>query len=230
MNFKQTFKIFSCIIMLTAVILKAQFQPAMLNQPMNNFTLPTTDGKTVSLSDFKGKNVLVVFPRVFAAEGRWCSICNYQYAELLSLAKKAREKYNLEILYVISFPEKTIHNWIDAFPDQMNYIEQMKTPKDNTEQSIRRATFAKNFFVNKHEFKKGEVPTPFPILIDSARTVSKSLGIFTTEWNGSKVEQDIPSVYLLDKNGILKFKYISQTTVDRPKNDYLLEVFDWLLK
>jgi hypothetical protein len=148
----------------------------------------------------------------------------------MALAKKAKDKYNLEILYVISFSEKIIHNWIDALPDQMVAIEQMKTPKDNTEQSKRRAEFANSFFVNKYEFKKGEVPTPFPILIDSARAVSKTLGIFTTEWNGSKVEQDIPSVYLLDTNGILKFKYVSQTTADRPKNDYLLQVFDLFLK
>lgn len=226
----QTIKYLAVILLVTSLSLTAQMQPALLNQPMNNFTLPTLDGKTVSLSDFKGKNVLVVFPRVFAAEGRWCSICNYQYAKLMALARKAKEKYTLEFLYVISFSEKTIHNWIDALPDQMTYIEQMKTPKDDTEQSKRRADFAKNFFINKYEFTKGEVPTPFPILIDSARTVSKSLGIFTTEWNGSKVEQDIPSVYLLDKNGILKFKYISQTTVDRPKNDYMLEVFDKFLR
>lgn len=226
----QTIKYIAVIVLTTTMSLIAQIQPAMLNQPMNNFTLPTYDGKTVSLSDFKGKNVLVVFPRVFAAEGRWCSICNYQYAELMALAKKAKDKYNLEFLYVISFSEKTIHNWIDALPDQMVAIEQMKTPKDDSEQSNRRATFAKNFFVNKYEFTKGGVPTPFPILIDSARTVSKSLGIFTAEWNGSKVEQDIPSLYLLDKNGILKFKYVSQTTTDRPKNDYLLQVFDSFLK
>jgi len=226
----RTKQIFAALILITTASLNAQMQPAMLNQPMNNFTLPTYDGKTISLSDYKGKNVLVVFPRIFAAEGRWCSICNYQYAEMLDLAKKAKEKYNLEILYVIPFSEKTTQNWIDAFPDQMVYIEQMKTPKDNTEQSKRRSEFAKNYFLNKHEFKKGEVPTPFPILIDSARTVSKSLGLFTTEWNGSKVEQNIPTVYLLDKNGILKFKYVSQTTADRPKNDYLIDVFDKFLK
>ena len=230
MQYLQEIKYIAVIMLLTTLSSIAQIQPAMLNQPMNNFTLPTYDGKIVSLSDFKGKNVLVVFPRVFAAEGRWCSICNYQYAELMALAKKAKEKYNLELLYVISFSEKTIHNWIDALPDQMAAIEQMKISKDTTEQSNRRAAFAKNFFVNKYEFTKDEVPTPFPILIDSARTVSKSLGIFTTEWNGSKVEQDIPSLYLLDKNGILKFKYVSQTTADRPKNDYLLQVFDSFLK
>ncbi|PKL84340.1 MAG: hypothetical protein CVV24_00590 [Ignavibacteriae bacterium HGW-Ignavibacteriae-3] len=230
MKNKIALNFFGVLMLMAMISLTIQAQPAMLNQPMKNFTLPTTDGKTVSLTDFKGKNVLVVFPRVFAAEGRYCSICNYQYAELLSLAQKAKAKYNLEILYVVSFPEKTINNWIDAFPDQMASIEQMKNPKEITEQSTRRADFAKNFFVNKYEFTKGDVPTPFPILIDSARTVSKSLGIFMTEWGGSKVEQDIPSVFLLNKDGILKFKYVSQSTVDRPNNDYLTMVFESFLK
>lgn len=207
----------------------AQIQPAMLDRPMNNFTMPTYDGKTVSLSDYKGKNVLIVFPRGYAAENRWCSICNYQYAQMLDLDKKIKGKTDLQILYVFPYSEEKTHEWIDAFPDQMALIESMKNPKDNSEQSMRRAAFAKNYFTEKYEFKKGEVPTPFPILIDSARTVSKSLGLFMTEWGGSKVDQNIPAVFLLDKNGVLKFKYVGQSTADRPSVNYLLTVIEKLL-
>jgi peroxiredoxin len=201
----------------------------MLDRPMTNFTMPTYDGKTVSLSDFKGKNVLIVFPRGYAAENRWCSICNYQYAQMLDLDKKIKGKADLQILYVFPYSEEKTHEWFDAFPDQMAGIEAMKTPKDQSEQSLRRAAFAKNYFTEKYEFKKGEVPTPFPILIDSARTVSKSLGLFMTEWGGSKVDQNIPAVFLLDKNGVLKFKYIGQSTADRPGVDYLIKVLEKLL-
>ncbi len=190
----------------------AQIQPAMLDRVMNNFTMPTYDGNTVSLSDFKGKNVLIVFPRGYAAENRWCSICNYQYAQMLELFNKAKEKFDLQILYIFPYSEEKTHEWFDAFPDQMALIESMKNPKDESEQSKRRAAFAKSYFTEKYEFKKGEVPAPFPILIDSARTVSKSLGLFMTEWGGSKVDQNIPAVYLLDKNGVLKFKYVGRPT------------------
>lgn len=207
----------------------AQIQPAMLDRAMTNFTMPTYDGKTVSLSDFKGKNVLIVFPRGYAAENRWCSICNYQYAQMLDLDKRIKGKADLQILYVFPYSEEKAHEWIDAFPDQMAGIEAMKTPKDQSEQSLRRAAFAKNYFTEKYEFKKGEVPTPFPILIDSARTVSKTLGLFMTEWGGSKVDQNIPAVFLLDKNGVLKFKYVGQSTADRPGVDYLLKVIEKLL-
>lgn len=217
------------LFILTCTSIAAQVQPAMLERPMNNFTMPTYDGKTVSLSDFKGKNVLLVFPRGYAAENRWCSICNYQYAQMLDLDKKIKGNVDLQILYIFPYSEEKTHEWFDAFPDQMTAIEKMKTPQDQSEQSLRRATFAKNYFTEKYEFKKGEVPTPFPILIDSARTVSKSLGLFMTEWGGSKVDQNIPAVFLLDKNGVLKFKYIGQSTADRPSVNYLLSVIEKLL-
>jgi peroxiredoxin len=191
--------------------------------------MPTYDGKMVSLSDYKGKNVLIVFPRGYAAENRWCSICNYQYAQMLELFNKAKEKFDLQILYIFPYSEERTHEWFDAFPDQMALIESMKNPKDESEQSKRRAAFAKSYFTEKYEFKKGEVPAPFPILIDSARTVSKSLGLFMTEWGGSKVDQNIPAVYLLDKNGVLKFKYVGQSTADRPGVNYLLNVIEKLL-
>jgi hypothetical protein len=49
--------------------------------------------------------------------------------------------------------------------------------------------------------KKGEVPTPFPILIDADRKLSKGLGLFMTKWGGDKVDQNIPSVYIVDAEG-----------------------------
>jgi peroxiredoxin len=217
------------LLLLGASIITAQAQPATLEKPMPNFTMPTFDGKTVSLSDFNGKNVLIVFPRGYAAEGRWCSICNYQYAQMLDLERRIKGKFDLQILYVFPYSEEKSHEWIDAFPEQMNLIEDMKNPKDDSERNKRRAEFAKNYFTEKYEFKKGEVPTPFPILIDSARTVSKSLGLFMTEWGGSKVDQNIPAVYLLDKNGVLKFKYVGQSTTDRPGINYLLKVMESML-
>lgn len=207
----------------------AQTTPALLERPMANFTMPTYNGKTVSISDFRGKNVLIVFPRGYAAEGRWCSICNYQYAQMLDLERKTKGKYDLQILYVFPYSEEKSHEWIDAFPEQMALIENMKNPKETDERSVRRAEFAKNYFTEKYEFKKGEVPTPFPILIDSARTISKSLGLFMTEWGGSKVDQNIPAVFLLDKNGVLKFKYVGQSTTDRPGINYLIKVMESML-
>lgn len=204
-------------------------QPAMLEKQMADFTMPSIDGKNVSLSDYKGKNVLLVFPRGYAAEGRWCSICNYQYAQLLELEKRTKGKFDLQILYIFPYSEETTQKWIDSFPEQLALIEDMKNPKDESDASKRRAEFARSYFTEKYEFKKGEVPTPFPILIDSSRAVSKSLRLFMSEWGGSKVDQNIPAVFLIDKNGILKFKYVGQSTTDRPGVNYLIKVMESLL-
>jgi alkyl hydroperoxide reductase subunit AhpC len=77
-------------------------------------------------------------------------------------------------------------------------------------------------------YEKGKVPTPFPILIDAERTVTKGLGIFTMEWSGRKIEQNIPTVLILDKNGTVQFKYMSQNTIDRPSAKYLRKFLETL--
>jgi len=43
---------------------------------MLDFTLPAYQGGTVTLSALKGKNVMIIFPRGYAAENYWCTICN----------------------------------------------------------------------------------------------------------------------------------------------------------
>jgi alkyl hydroperoxide reductase subunit AhpC len=67
---------------------------------------------------------------------------------------------------------------------------------------------------------------PFPVLIDGERELSMKLGLFTTFWDRSYVEQNISSIFILDKTGIVKFKYVSQSTVDRPKPEYLFKIIE----
>jgi peroxiredoxin len=43
---------------------------------MPDFTLPAYQGGTVTLSALKGKNVMIIFPRGYAAENHWCTIRN----------------------------------------------------------------------------------------------------------------------------------------------------------
>ncbi len=62
--------------------------------------------------------------------------------------------------------------------------------------------------------------------MDDGAAISTGLGLFTTEWGGSKVEQSVPTVFIVDKNGILQFKYFSQNTFDGPGPDYVLRVLD----
>jgi peroxiredoxin len=211
-----------------------QVKPVLLGEEMPDFTLPAYQGGEVTLSKLKGKNVMIVFPRGFAAEGRWCTICNYKYGELVDLEKTEhlRQKYNLEILYVFPYGKDTVKQWVDVLPEQMDKIKTWKNPPEPEkldEKGKARLDMVRKRFPKDLSFEKGNVPVPFPILIDEGRKLTKGLGLFTTDWSGSKAEQLIPSVFVLDKDGVLQFKYIGQNTWDRPSWEYMekvLEIFN----
>jgi len=209
---------------------ETEIRPVTVGQPMVNITLPTYQGENMSLSSLKGKNVLLIFPRGLAGEARWCHIDNYRYAELMEIEKiqEIRKKHNVEILYVLPYNREVVKEWVDSNPEQLEHIENWKTADAEKldERGKRRRDFARKAFPKSFILKKGEVPTPFPILIDADKSVSKGLGIFSTDWHGSQVDQCISSVFIVDKEGILQFKYIGQSTFDRPSFEYLLKTLE----
>ena len=210
---------------------EARPTPAIVGQPMPDFTLPVYQGGKLTLSSLRGKNVLILFPRGYAAENYWCTICNYRYVELAELekAQKIQEKYNVEILVVFPYTHDIVKVWLEALPGQLETINNTKNPADPSkldENAKRRMDRWRQIFPAEYSLQKGEILAPFPILVDGERTLSKSLDLFRTEWSGSKVDQNIPSVYIVDADGVLQFKYLGQATVDRPGYDYLLKVLE----
>jgi peroxiredoxin len=199
---------------------------AVVADTMRNFTLPSTEGKNVSLSDFKGKNVMLVFPRG-KVNDHWCQICHYQYAEFadLELKDKIEEKNNLQIIYILPYDQVSVEKWVKMLPSQLNIIEKWKNPENPDKISDGEKNWmmtCKKLFPKKLEFDSTNIPKLFPVLIDADRKLSMELGLFTTFWDYSYVEQNMSSIFLIDKNGILQFKYVGQNTFDRPKPDYLL--------
>ena len=87
----------------------------------------------------------------------------------------------------------------------------------------------RKYFPKRYVYREGDVPAPFPVLIDADRTVSEGLGLFRTEWDRSKVDQNVSTVYIIDANGTVRFKYFSQNTFDRPAPEYLIDVLDCML-
>lgn len=213
-----------------------EVRPVILGQVMPDFTLPALDGGEVTLSALRGKNVLIVFFRGYAAENAWCTICHYQYAELVmrELRDKVREKYGLEVLFVLPYDRDVVTKWREVVPQQLEKIKKWKNPDPAADDAARRrAERSKQIFpldmaASDLEAKPGELARPFPVLMDADRALTKRLGIFAAEWGGSKVDQGIPSVYILDTTGALRFKYIGQNTVDRPSYDYLFKILDCL--
>ena len=216
-----------------AVAQDVETKPVTVGQPMPDFTLPAYQGGTVTLSALKGKNVMIIFPRGYAAENYWCTICNYRYAELIELERtqEIRKKYNVEVLVVLPYDPDVVKAWVEVLPEQLDKVKERKFPADPAkldEKGKKTMDLYRRLFPLDLSFKKGEVPTPFPILIDADRKLSKGLGIFMTDWGGGKVDQNIPSVYIVDAGGTLQFKYLGQNTVDRPEYDYLFKVLDVL--
>ncbi len=62
--------------------------PVSVGATMPDFTLPAYQGGSVTLSSFKGKTVVLIFPRGYAAAGAWCHVCNYQYSELVEYRRQ----------------------------------------------------------------------------------------------------------------------------------------------
>jgi peroxiredoxin len=206
-------------------------QPAVVGQPMADFTLPVYQGGSLTLSSLRGHNVLILFPRGYAAENYWCTICNYRYVELAELekAQKIQEKYNVRVLVVFPYTQDIVKMWLEALPGQLETIRANKNPADPAkldERGKARMERSRQIYPNDYSLEKGTILAPFPILVDGERTLSKKLDLFRNEWGGSKVDQNIPSVYIVDADGILQFKYLGQNTVDRPGYDYLMKVLE----
>jgi len=209
-------------------------RPVSVGAQMPDFTLPSYQGPDVTLSKLKGKNVLLVFLRGRSGPASWCHICNYQHWELVDHDAKAqiRAKANLEILFVLPYGRALVKEWLDTYIAQLNDIEGWRNPDPAKMDDVarRRMNLTKTAFPKTFKVTPADLPGPFPVLVDADQAVSKGLGLFSLEWGGSKVEQNIPAVYLVDAEGTLQFKYSSQNTLDRPPLPYLVRMVGLLTR
>jgi hypothetical protein len=65
--------------------------------------------------------------------------------------------------------------------------------------------------------------------VDADRKVSLGLDLFRTEWDRSTVDQNVSTVYIVDRKGVVAFKYFSQNTFDRPAPEYLLGILECMI-
>jgi peroxiredoxin len=230
------FKTMFFLLMLSGLLAAqaAVIKKAYLGQPMSDFELATLDGKTVKLSALKGRNVMLVFPRVFYAVDGDCSICGYQYAELADQiqAGKWKERFNLDVLYVFPFSVEVTRSWIARIPTMLEAVEGWKNPKAEdlkNEATKRWMDLARQAYPRKYAFATAAVPMPFTVLVDEKRELSKGLDLFREEWSGGKGDQNIPAIFILDRDGVVQFKFIGQHTVDRPSALYLEKMMQSVL-
>jgi peroxiredoxin len=219
---------------------QAEIKPVSVGQPIPEFSLPDVRGGTFAMSSLRGKNVMLIFLRGYAAPDAWCTICHYQYAEILmrELKDEVRKKYGMEVVFVLPYGADVVRKWLDIVPAQLEKIKTWKYPADpaaldetgKKRLERMRMIFPLDILPKDIQDAAGKTPEPFPVLVDAERTVSKGLGLFMTDWGGSKVDQDVPTVYLIDKTGTVRFKYFSQSTVDRPGYDELFRQLEMIEK
>ena len=204
----------------------AQAMTVTAGDPMPDFTLPIYGGGEFTLSKYRGKNVLLMFPRGWTG-AQWCPYCPYQYLELEKRLKESdlRAKYNLEIAFVLPYSSDRVKDWLEKFPQAMTTVETIKNPQPappSGSQQADYAAWARRAFPIKFDVKKDDPHTLIPVLSDEKRTLSHQLKIFSNFWDGITSEQNRATVLVIDKNGVLQFKYVGQMTEDRPSIDYIL--------
>ena len=207
----------------------SNIKPAILDEKFPDFTLPSYQGDTISIYNYKGKNLLLIVSRGKYADDKWCTICHYQYAEWadIVLNENIKEEFNLEIVFLLPYSQDTIKNWVKAFPYEMKKIEKWKYPKneENISQGKKEwMEFCRKHYPRSFDFKDKNIELTIPVLVDEDQMVSKGLDLFRMEWDGGSTAQNIPAVYLIDNDGNLQFKYISQNTTDRPTAVYLKDI------
>lgn len=207
---------------------------AIIGEQLKDFSLPIYQGGEFHLSNEKGKNVLLVFPRGYYDKDVWCDICAYEYLDLVDEFhnKKLAEKYDLDIFIILPYDKSTIDKWLIDIPEVYSSLEEGKHLADTTTNEKARTWvhFANKHYPKTFTINKGETPKPFKILVDEKHELSERFEIFKTEWWGTTVDQNIPTFILLDKEGTVIFKYISQHTIDRPTTGYLKTIMDAMIR
>ena len=204
-----------------------------INKPFPDFSLKNNKGEIVSLSQLKGKNVLLIFSRGKVSD-HWCQLCHYQYAELakLELEEGIQEKYNLEILFMLPYQMDEVILWTEMFPSQMADIERWKSiPEDKlTASSSVFFNAIKDVLPLSFQFDENNpAPLPFPVLADEDHKFSMELKLYSTAWDGYYNEQNEPVIFIIDTEGLIRFKYKSQETFDRLPASYIIEVIENML-
>lgn len=206
----------------------------IVGNKMSDFVLPTYQGGEFDMQKMRGKNVLLIVSRGKYSGDNWCTICCYQYAEYanLELTQELRKKFNMEIAFLFPFSKDTMIRWEKDFPNEMTKIEKWKNPDNKDSLSSKQRSwmeFARANYSKTFDFTSKKVPLPLPILLDGTFEVAKGLDLYRNEWNKGKADQNIPTIFIIDKEGIIRFKYIGQNATDRPSLDYILKFIEKMM-
>jgi thiol-disulfide isomerase/thioredoxin len=178
-----------------AALDEAAFGKAKVGELAPDFTLPDTDGKAWTLSDFRGKRH-VVLVWIFAD---WCPVCHGEFRELMALRKGFEEAgaqpFTLEC-----------H---DTFPARVMVGKELEPSY----------WFAAESF--QDSYTRG---IWWPHLVDRAAAAGVQYSVQPMAFAVHAEYINRPTVAIVDRDGVLRFLYQGTFWGDRPTIGQLLEM------
>lgn len=219
-----------CVLNLQVSAQNENVIPVQVKEKFPSITLTTGEGDLVNLPK-SGRNTMLVFIRGKVTPTVWCPICHYQYLEMVEAVNKYNiaKKYDMDICFVIPYQKDSLPEWINTFPQSLNIINGWKNPENQSQAVLDWRDYCRLFFPNEYSFDVNNPVLEIPVLFDPDQKVSNGLQLFKEEWGGTKVQQNIPTIYIIDREGKVQFKYFSQYTNDRPDAEYLVKVIENML-
>ncbi len=72
-------------------------------------------------------------------------------------------------------------------------------------------------------------PYPFPVLADERRSVARDYGVYRA-FSRDGIGVTVPSVFVIDRAGLLRFVYVGAGDGDLPEADGLIRLATWLVR
>lgn len=114
-----------------------------LGEKAPNFTLQTMGGEEVSLSDFKGKKVMINF------WATWCPPCRAETPHLVNYYNENAEKENFEILSVNAMSTESSSDKVSEFIEQYKMkFPVVVDPRGELVKKYEVLNFPTSFFIN----------------------------------------------------------------------------------
>jgi len=174
---------------------ESKFGRLQVGQPAPDFELPDTEGKSWWLSDFRGKQPVVLI-WIFAD---WCPVCHGEFHELIELRQQF-EAANAQVFTL------ECH---DLFPCRVMVGKELEP----------------NYWFSKTSFKDSYTKNIWwPHLVDRAGAVGAEYGVQPLAFTVHAEWINRPSVVVVDKEGVARFAYYGTFWGDRPSIHELLEM------
>ncbi len=159
-------------------------QPCVAPVPAPDFTAQDITGKTVKLSDFRGKVVLLNF------WASWCGVCKEEKPRLNAMAAEMASRDDFVVLALASD-----HNWADALTAVLEALVPGAAPEGKPTMEKVSAAF-------RQALPNG---TPFKVLLDPPPG-DENIGKITASWGISKV----PESALIDRQGNIRAYFVNK--------------------